>query len=50
MSGDPQLIKEIQRRLPLNLEIIEKPSDIKVEKTSGEDILRTVLSSRRYLL
>jgi peptide subunit release factor 1 (eRF1) len=50
MSGDSQLIKEIQRRLPLNLEIIEKPSDIKVEKTSGEDILRTVLSSRRYLL
>jgi len=50
MSGDPQLIKEIQRRLPLNLEIIEKPSDIKAEKTSGEDILRAVLSSRRYLL
>ncbi len=50
MSGDSQLIKEIQRRLPLNLEIIEKPSDIKVEKTSSEDILRTVLSSRRYLL
>ena len=50
MSGDPQLIKEIQRRLPLNIEIIEKPSDIKVEKTSGEEILRTVLSSRRYLL
>ena len=50
MSGDSQLIKEIQRRLPLNLDIIEKPSDIKVEKTSGEDILRTVLSSRRYRL
>jgi peptide subunit release factor 1 (eRF1) len=50
LSGDSQLIKEIERRLPLNLEIIEKPSDIKVEKTSGEDILRTVLSSRRYLL
>jgi peptide subunit release factor 1 (eRF1) len=50
MSGDSQLIKEIQRRLPLNLEIIEKLSDIKVEKTSGEDIIRTVLSSRRYLL
>ncbi len=50
MSGDPQLLKEIQKRLPLNLEIIEKPSDIKVEKTGGEEILRTVLSSRRYLL
>jgi peptide subunit release factor 1 (eRF1) len=50
MSGDPLLIKEVQRRLPLNLEIIEKPSDIKVEKTNGEDILRAVLSSRRYLL
>ena len=50
MSGDPQLIKEIQRCLPLNLEIIEKPSDIKVEKANDEDILRTVLSSRRYLI
>ncbi len=50
MSGDPQLIKETQKRLPLNLEIIEKPSDIKVEKEGGEEILRTVLSSRRYLL
>ncbi len=50
MSGDPQLIREIQRRLPLNLEIIEKPSDIKVEKSGGEEILRTFLSSRRYLL
>jgi peptide subunit release factor 1 (eRF1) len=50
VSGDPLLIKEVQRYLPLNLEIIEKPSDIKVEKTNSEDILRTVLSSRRYLL
>jgi len=50
MSGDPQLLKEIQKRLPLNLEIIERPSDIKVEKTGGEEILRNVLSSRRYLL
>jgi peptide subunit release factor 1 (eRF1) len=50
MSGDAQLLKEIQRYLPLNLEIIEKPSDIKVEKMGGEEILRTVLSSRRYLL
>ena len=50
MSGDAQLIKETQKRLPLNLEIIEKPSDIKVEKAGGEEILRTVLSSRRYML
>jgi len=50
MSGDAQLIKEAQRRLPLNLEIIEKSADIKVDKTGGEEILRTVLSSRRYLL
>lgn len=50
VSGDPQLIKEAQRRLPFNLEIIEKPSDIKVEKAGGEEILRAVLSSRRYLL
>lgn len=50
MSGDSQLIRETQKRLPLNLEIIERPSDIKVEKAGGEEILRTVLSSRRYLL
>lgn len=50
ISGDAQLSREIQRSLPLDIEIIEKPSDIKIEKTNGEDILRTVLSSRRYLL
>lgn len=50
LSGDFQLIGEIRKRLPLNLEIIEKPSDIRVEKAVGEEILRTVLSSRRYLL
>ena len=50
LSGDFQLIGEIRKRLPLNLEIIEKPADIRVEKTGGEEILRTVLSSRRYLL
>jgi len=50
LSGDFQLIGEIRKRLPLNLEIIEKPSDIRVEKTGGEEVLRTVLSSRRYLL
>lgn len=50
ISGDPLLSKEIQRSLPLDIEIIEKPSDLKIEKISGEDILRTVLSSRRYLL
>ncbi|WP_292388184.1 Vms1/Ankzf1 family peptidyl-tRNA hydrolase [Methanosarcina sp. UBA5] len=50
LSGDFQLIGEIRKRLPLNLEIIEKPSDIRVEKAGSEDILRAVLSSRRYLL
>ncbi|AKB47307.1 hypothetical protein MSKOL_1530 [Methanosarcina sp. Kolksee] len=50
LSGDFQLIGEIRKRLPFNLEIIEKPSDIRVEKSDGEEILRTVLSSRRYLL
>jgi len=50
LSGDSQLIKEIQKRLPINIETIEKPSDIKIEKTNCEDILRTFLSSRRYLL
>lgn len=50
LSGDPQLIKEAQRRLPFNLEIIEKPSDIKVEKAGNEEVLRAILSTRRYLL
>ncbi|HNW38795.1 MAG TPA: Vms1/Ankzf1 family peptidyl-tRNA hydrolase, partial [Methanosarcina vacuolata] len=50
LSGDFQLIGEIRKRLPFNLEIIEKPSDIRVDKSGGEEILRTVLSSRRYLL
>lgn len=50
LSGDFQLIGEIRKRLPFNLDIIEKPSDIRVEKAGSEEILRTVLSSRRYLL
>lgn len=50
MNGDTSLIREAEKRLPLNIEVIEKPADIKVEKTGGEEILRTVLSSRRYLL
>ncbi|MCQ1535011.1 peptide chain release factor-like protein [Methanosarcina sp. KYL-1] len=50
MSGDTQLIKEVEKRLPLNLEVIVKPTDLKVEKISGEDVLRSVLSCRRYLL
>lgn len=50
LNGDTQLIREAEKRLPLNIEVIEKPADIKVEKTGGEEILRTILSSRRYLL
>lgn len=50
MNGDTPLIREAEKRLPLSPEIIEKPADIKVEKTGSEEILRTVLNSRRYLL
>ncbi|WP_410509156.1 Vms1/Ankzf1 family peptidyl-tRNA hydrolase [Methanosarcina hadiensis] len=50
MNGDTPLIREAEKRLPLNIEIIEKPADIKVERMGREEILRTVLSSRRYLL
>jgi peptide subunit release factor 1 (eRF1) len=50
LSGDFQLIGEVRKRLPFNLEIIEKPSDIRVEKVGSEEILRAILSSRRYLL
>lgn len=50
LNGDTLLIREAEKRLPLNIEVIEKSADIKVEKTGGEEILRAVLSSRRYLL
>lgn len=50
LSGDFQLIGEVRKRLPLNLEIIEKPSDIRTEKAGSGEIFRAVLSSRRYLL
>ena len=50
LNGDFQLIGEVQKRLPFNLEIIEKSSDIKIEKVGSYEILRSVLSSRRYLL
>jgi peptide subunit release factor 1 (eRF1) len=50
LNGDTPLIREAEKRLPLSLEVIEKAADIKVEKTSGEEIIRTILSSRRYLL
>ena len=50
MSGDSQLIREVEKRLPLNVEIIEKSTDLKLEKISGEDVMRSVLSCRRYLL
>lgn len=50
LSGDFQLIGEIRKRLPINIEIIEKSSDIKIEKAGSDEIFRSVLSSRRYLL
>jgi len=50
MSGDSLLIREVERRLPLDIEIIEKSTDLKLEKISGEDVMRSVLSCRRYLL
>lgn len=50
ISGDPLLSKEIQRQLPLDIEVIEKSSDLKIERTNSEDVIRTVLSSRRYML
>ncbi len=50
MSGDSQLIREVEKRLPLDVEIIEKSTDLKLEKISGEDVMRSVLSCRRYLL
>lgn len=50
MGGDPQLIQEIEKRLPFNIEVIIKPTDLKMEKISGEEVLRSILSCRRYLL
>ncbi|MDD3043388.1 MAG: Vms1/Ankzf1 family peptidyl-tRNA hydrolase [Methanosarcinaceae archaeon] len=50
MSGDLQLMREVEKRLPFDLDIIEKSMDLKMEKLSGEEVLRAVLSCRRYLL
>jgi peptide subunit release factor 1 (eRF1) len=50
MSGDLLLIKETQKRLPFKYEVLEKFLDIKLEKNNEEEILRNILSSRRYLL
>lgn len=50
MSGDTQLMREIEKRLPLDIEIIEKSTDLKMEKISGEEVMRSILSCRRYLL
>ena len=50
MSGDGHLIQETEKRLPFNLEVIVRPTDLKMEKISGEDVLRSILSCRRYLL
>lgn len=50
MSGDSFLIKETQKRLPFKYEVLEKALDIKFEKNNEEEVLRTVLSSRRHLV
>lgn len=50
MSGDLQLMREVEKRLPFDLDVIEKSMDLKMERISGEEVLRAVLSCRRYLL
>ncbi|MDD2439820.1 MAG: Vms1/Ankzf1 family peptidyl-tRNA hydrolase [Methanosarcinaceae archaeon] len=50
LGGDTQLIKEIEKRLPFELEILEKSMDLKLERLCGKEVLSTVLSCRRYLL
>jgi len=50
MSGESQLLREVEKRLPLDIEVIEKSMDLKLEKISGDEVMRSVLSCRRYLL
>ena len=49
-GGDQQLVKHAMDGLANDIPIIEKTMDVKIEKHNTDAILKTALSSRRYLL
>ncbi len=49
-GGDHQLVKHAMDSLAGDIPVIEKTMDVKIEKHNTDAILKSVLSSRRYLL
>ena len=49
-GGDLQLVKHVMDGLANDIPMIEKTMDIKIEKHNTDAILKSALSSRRYLL
>ncbi|MGP8337628.1 MAG: Vms1/Ankzf1 family peptidyl-tRNA hydrolase [Methanosarcinaceae archaeon] len=49
-GGDHQLVKSVMADLAGNIPMIEKATDVKIEKHNTDVILESVLSIRRYLL
>ena len=49
-GGDHQLVKYVMNSLPDDIPVIEKSMDVKIEKHNTDMILKSVQSSRRYLL
>ncbi len=49
-GGDSQLVKHAMDGLADDIPVIEKTMDIKIEKHNADAILKSALSSRRYLL
>ena len=49
-GGDQQLVKHVMDGLADDIPVIEKTMDVKIEKHNPDAILKSALSSRRYLL
>ncbi len=49
-GGDSQLVKHAMDGLADDIPVIEKTMDVKIEKHNADAILKSALSSRRYLL
>jgi len=49
-GGDQQLVKHAMDGLADDIPLIEKTMDVKIEKHNADAILKSALSSRRYLL
>ncbi|HJH28579.1 MAG TPA: peptide chain release factor-like protein, partial [Methanosarcinaceae archaeon] len=49
-GGDQQLVRHVMDGLADDIPVIEKTMDVKIEKHNADAILKSALSSRRYLL